>query len=71
MTMIKGEVEMASSEGKVGELVDIRPLGSKITSSERAVLLRAKQVEIARLVVADRKAASREARVRLRPVFGQ
>jgi quercetin dioxygenase-like cupin family protein len=35
----------------IGELVDVRPSESAVTSSQRTILLRAEQVEIARLVV--------------------
>ena len=35
----------------IGELVDIRPSGLAVTSSQRTILLRAEKVEIARLVV--------------------
>jgi quercetin dioxygenase-like cupin family protein len=49
--MMKGELAMATSEARLGELVDVRPLESALASSERVVLLRAEQVEIIRLVV--------------------
>ena len=42
---------MATQQVNVGELVDIRPLGSALASSQRTILLRAEQVEIIRLVV--------------------
>jgi quercetin dioxygenase-like cupin family protein len=42
---------MATPEANVGELVDVRPLGSALASSQRTILLRAEQVEIVRLVV--------------------
>jgi quercetin dioxygenase-like cupin family protein len=42
---------MATPQANVGELVDVRPLGSVPASSQRTILLRAEQVEIARLVV--------------------
>src|SRR5271169_2054989 len=42
---------MPTPQGKVGELVDVRPLGSALASSERIALLRAEQVEIIRLLV--------------------
>src|ERR1700740_3066065 len=42
---------MATQQINVGELVDVRPLGSALASSQRTILLRAEQVEIVRLVV--------------------
>src|SRR5579871_349495 len=42
---------MTAPQAKIGNLVDVRPLGSAVTSSQRTILLRAEQVEIARLVV--------------------
>ena len=42
---------MATPQAKPGELVDIRPLGSVLSTSQRTILLRAEQVEIVRLVV--------------------
>jgi len=42
---------MATPQANVGELVDVRPLGSALASSQRTVLLRAEQVEIGRLFV--------------------
>jgi quercetin dioxygenase-like cupin family protein len=42
---------MPSPEAKLGELVDIRSSGSVLPPSQRTILLRAEQVEIARLVV--------------------
>jgi quercetin dioxygenase-like cupin family protein len=49
--MMKGDPAMATPEARLGELVDIRPLGSALASSERTILLRAEQVEVIRLVV--------------------
>jgi quercetin dioxygenase-like cupin family protein len=42
---------MIAPQATVGELVDIRPSGSGRGPSQRTILLRADQVEIARLVV--------------------
>lgn len=42
---------MAITHARLGELVDIRPLGSALASSQRTTLLRAEQVEVIRLVV--------------------
>ena len=42
---------MTIPQAKVGELVDVRPSGSAPGSSQRTVLLRAEQVEIARAAV--------------------
>jgi quercetin dioxygenase-like cupin family protein len=42
---------MTAPQANVGDLVDVRPLGSALASSQRTILLRAEQVEIARLVV--------------------
>ena len=42
---------MTTPEAKVGELVDVRPVGSELSSAQRTILLRAEQVEIAHLVV--------------------
>jgi quercetin dioxygenase-like cupin family protein len=42
---------MTTPEANVGELVDVRPLGSALASSQRTVLVRGEQVEIVRLVV--------------------
>jgi quercetin dioxygenase-like cupin family protein len=42
---------MASPQANVGELVDVRPSGSALAPSQRTILLRAEQLEIARLVV--------------------
>jgi quercetin dioxygenase-like cupin family protein len=49
--MGKGDAAMTAPQANVGELVDIRPLGSAATSSQRTILLRAEQVEIVRLAV--------------------
>jgi quercetin dioxygenase-like cupin family protein len=42
---------VTTPEAKVGELVDVRPVGSELSSAQRTILLRAEQVEIAHLVV--------------------
>ncbi len=42
---------MATPLAKPGEVLDIRPLGSALASSQTQTLLRAEQVEIRRLVV--------------------
>jgi quercetin dioxygenase-like cupin family protein len=42
---------MATPEARVGEVVDVRPLGPALASSQTATLLRAGQVEVRRLVV--------------------
>ena len=42
---------MAIPHAKPGEVVDVRPLGSALASSQTATLLRAEQVEVRRLVV--------------------
>jgi quercetin dioxygenase-like cupin family protein len=42
---------MAVPHAKPGEVLDIRPLGSALASSQTATLLRAEQVEVRRLVV--------------------
>jgi quercetin dioxygenase-like cupin family protein len=42
---------MTTPQANIGELVDVRPLGSAENPSQRTILLRAEQVEIARLVV--------------------
>jgi len=46
---------MATPQANIGELVDIRPSGAALSSSQRTILLRAEQVEFARLVVAAGK----------------
>jgi quercetin dioxygenase-like cupin family protein len=47
---------MAIPHAKPGEVVDVRPLGSALASSQTATLLRAEQVEVRRLVVPAGKA---------------
>ncbi len=42
---------MTVPQAKVGELVDVRPSGAALASSPRMILLRAEQMEIARLAV--------------------
>ena len=42
---------MTAPQANIGELVDIRPLESATTSSQRTILLQAEQVEVVRLVV--------------------
>ena len=42
---------MAIPHAKPGEIVDVRPLGSALASSQTATLFRAGQVEVRRLVV--------------------
>lgn len=42
---------MAVPHAKPGEVVDVRPLGSVLTSSQTTTLVRADQVEVIRLVV--------------------
>ena len=42
---------MALPHTQPGEVVDVRPLGSALPSSQTATLLRAEQVEVRRLVV--------------------
>ena len=42
---------MTTLHTNLGELVDVRPVASGLASSQRTILLRAEQVEIARLVV--------------------
>jgi quercetin dioxygenase-like cupin family protein len=42
---------MAIPHAKPGEVVDVRPLGSALASSQTVTLLRADQVEVIRLVV--------------------
>lgn len=42
---------MAIPHAKPGEVVDVRPLGSALTSAQSETLLRAEQVEVRRLVV--------------------
>jgi quercetin dioxygenase-like cupin family protein len=42
---------MAVPHAQPGEVVDVRPLGSALASSQTATLLRAGQVEVRRLVV--------------------
>jgi quercetin dioxygenase-like cupin family protein len=42
---------MAIPHAKPGDVVDVRPLGSALASSQTATLFRAEQVEVIRLVV--------------------
>jgi quercetin dioxygenase-like cupin family protein len=42
---------MAISHAKPGEIVDVRPLGSALSSTQTKTLVRAEQVEVIRLVV--------------------
>src|SRR5262249_40631914 len=42
---------MAVPHAKPGEVVDVRPLGSALASSQTTALVRAEQVEVIRLVV--------------------
>ena len=42
---------MAIPHAKPGDIVDVRPLGSALASSQTATLVRADQVEVIRLVV--------------------
>jgi quercetin dioxygenase-like cupin family protein len=42
---------MDTAQTKLGDLVDVRPLGSGLDASQRTILLRAGRVEIARLLV--------------------
>jgi quercetin dioxygenase-like cupin family protein len=42
---------MALPHTQPGEVVDVRPLGSALASSQTATLLRAEQVEVRRLVI--------------------
>jgi quercetin dioxygenase-like cupin family protein len=42
---------MAIPHARPGELVDVRPLGSALVSSQTATLIRAEQIEVIRLVV--------------------
>ena len=42
---------MAISHAKPGELVDVRPSGSTLASTQTSTLIRAEQVEVIRLVV--------------------
>jgi quercetin dioxygenase-like cupin family protein len=42
---------MAIPHAKPGEVVDVRPLGSALTSAHTKTLVRAEQVEVIRLVV--------------------
>ena len=42
---------MAIPHAKPGEVVDVRPLGSALASSQTTTLVRAEQVEVIRLVV--------------------
>jgi quercetin dioxygenase-like cupin family protein len=42
---------MAVPHAKPGEVVDVRPLGSALASSQTTTLVRADQVEVIRLVV--------------------
>jgi quercetin dioxygenase-like cupin family protein len=42
---------MAIPHAKPGEVVDVRPLGAALASSQTATLIRAEQVEVIRLVV--------------------
>jgi hypothetical protein len=46
---------MAVPHAQPGEVVDVRPLGPALASSQTATLLRAGQVEVRRLVVPARK----------------
>ena len=46
---------MALPHTQPGEVVDVRPLGSALASSQTATLLRADQVEVRRLVVSAGK----------------
>ncbi len=47
---------MAIPHAKPGEVVDVRPLGSALASSQTTTLVRADQVEVIRLVVPAGKA---------------
>ena len=42
---------MAISHAKPGEIVDVRPLGSALSSAQTTTLVRAEQVEVIRLVL--------------------
>ena len=42
---------MAIPHAKPGEIVDVRPLGAALASSQTSTLVRAEQVEVIRLVV--------------------
>ena len=42
---------MAIPHAKPGELLDVRPLGSALASSQTSTLIRAEQVEVIRIVV--------------------
>jgi hypothetical protein len=42
---------MAIPHAKPGEIVDVRPLGSAMTSAQTKTLVRAEQVEVIRLIV--------------------
>src|SRR5499426_1551798 len=42
---------MAIPHAKPGEVVDVRPLGSALASTQTKTLLRAEQVEVIRLIV--------------------
>jgi quercetin dioxygenase-like cupin family protein len=54
---------MAVPHAKPGELVDVRPLGSALASSQTTTLVRAEQVEVIRLIVpADRQIAEHKAK---------
>jgi quercetin dioxygenase-like cupin family protein len=46
---------MAIPHARPGEVVDVRPLGSALASTQTATLLRADQVEVIRLVVPSGK----------------
>jgi quercetin dioxygenase-like cupin family protein len=47
---------MTIPQAQPGEVVDVRPLGSALASSQTTILLRAEQVEVRRLVVPAGKA---------------
>src|SRR5262245_47914845 len=49
--MMTGRPAITTPQANVGELVDVRPSGSDLASSELTILLRTEQVEIARLMV--------------------
>ena len=42
---------MAIPHARPGDIVDVRPLGSALTSTQTTTLLRAEQIEVIRLVV--------------------
>jgi quercetin dioxygenase-like cupin family protein len=50
-SVLEGAPPMAIPHAKPGEVVDVRPLGSALASSQTATLVRAEQVEVIRLVV--------------------